>query len=169
MESEKQTIDEIELAKEHREFAHTHLQYADNRLNKISDSLADKMLQIATIIFAFSTAFLSKQILGSLWIKNVFIIGLFLLLMSIVFGVVHELVRRKFWIEWSEKRNRIFMAFNEARRGKIPFSEACARNNEIVKVSGVNLSSAWPFIVQAILLILGTLGILMSIAIHLYN
>ncbi len=163
------TIEQLQIAKEHRDFAYTLMQYSDDRLNKLSDSLANKLLQIATIIFAFSTVFISDSFKNqtNLTIKIILIIGLCFLLVSIVFAIVHDFVRRKFWENWSSKRNSIFKAFDQARQNIIPLREAFSINNAVIKKDGLNKSNDWSFWVQFILLILGTLLILVSFSFNL--
>lgn len=154
--------DDIQLAKEYREFENNERHYADDRSNRISDSFRGVELQIAALVFAFNAVFIGNNVFqdSSSLVSRIFAISLLLLAMSLLFGLLNEYMKINFWKNMSSLYSKSFRKFDQAVNIKISLKEALAFHNG--QMGGVETKrfehNQIFFVLQTISLVLGLLA-----------
>src|SRR6056297_2378943 len=114
-----------QIARETGDRWFTFFKYSQERQNFSSDNFRTLEIQIASIIFALISIFFSKIIIGeNIVVKVLFIIDLFFLTFSLMFGLINEHILSKFWDRAAEKYKIISGKWFDARKGNISNIEA---------------------------------------------
>jgi len=157
--------EKIQLARESREFFLQGRQYANDRENQISDGIRTVELQVAAIIFALTGAFaLGTEIVeGTFWIPILTSIGLVFLALSIVFGLINEWVRSRFWKGVANLKEEAFLEYDRVLLKEKTFENAREYVKGLIGGEKKRMQSpSWPVVLQTILLAIGGLSVLIA-------
>lgn len=152
----------MHCAIQYRDMSHGGQTTAERRTAELSDEFARLEVQIATILFAFSSLFitifhdLGKTTLptqGVLMMKLAFSFALATLVLSLVFGLIQIKRKEKFWSDILGQRIIRVSKWNDAVKCKCSFDEALAFHEGTALDRGIMTSSpSWAWILQTICL-----------------
>lgn len=117
-------------------------------------------VQIATILFVltgiFANSFHSKGSLDIFWVKIVFLIGVFSLIVSLLMGLLYLKSAEKFWDSILHKKHVREKAWMGVLRNKFSFEEAEAyRQGSTLENGHTETLPRWTWMLQSIFLGIG--------------
>jgi|SRR3989344_1160474 len=161
-------------------FAHEKTIFAEDRSSQLADEFTRIEIQIAAILFAFSSIFInlfsSVNIdafppIGAIFIKLSFAIALFFLLASLVCGLIHIKMKEGFWNRHIKSRHGIFLKYQDALKNKNSFEDACAYHLGVAggEMGTVRKSSVYTWLIQTIFLITALLILFILTLVFLFS
>jgi len=155
--------EKLQLARESREFFWRERHYANDRENRINDAIRVVELQIAAITLALAATFApDKSAEDPIFSTSIFTgFGMIALVLSIVFGLINERVKMRFWSRIADFRDRALLEYHKVLLKEIDFEKAERNVKQLMGgVERKKLSSDnRPLILQTVLLAIGVLAI----------
>lgn len=171
-------IDEMQNARDLLGATERDAGWAEQRSMAVSDEFIRLEVQIATVLFAFSSLFISKltnEELGNLSepamfiTKLAFAASLFFLIASFSCGLLHLKNREKFCDKMLTQRERRYKKWLEVTQGKTTFEEAKAFHEGTSLGNGlVIVEPNWTWILQTICLGIGVAGLFILAIVFLF-
>lgn len=155
--------EKIECAKGFRDISNEKCENSSTRISELSDEFTRLEVQIATLLFALASflqgSFRNTETLGDfssagiLMMKLTFAVSLFLLIASLLFGLIHIKRKEKFWAKILEERSARFVQWNNAVKKVVSFEESEAYHQGTNAGKGlVEYSPMWTWVLQTICL-----------------
>lgn len=141
------------------------VKWACDKANERTSDYSKFLTGVASVIFGLSPLFKMDE--ATSIIKIVFIISLFLVIVSLIFGAVHIWLEKNFFDKWTENYQEIFNKWNVASAKEIPVEVAVDFENSMYKHDKTE-SPVWSLICQGSFLLLGLLGLLVNIFLGLF-
>lgn len=153
--------------------------WTEQRSITIGDEFIRLEVQIATILFTFSSFFLNKfnnkylDFASSetlLVMRLAFALSLISLLISLTFGLLHIKTRERFCDQILKQRVLRHRKWTEALEKDTTFKEALAYEDGSKLGPGITVAEpAWTWILQSVCLAVGVVGLLTLALIFLFN
>lgn len=172
--------EKIECAKDYRDITLKNLLFAERRSSELDDKFTELEVQIATLLLGFSGLFLKyfsvniHELFDSLvlifFIKIIYALNVFLLILSLVIGIIHITRKEKFWEEQMVVRQLRTIGWNKCIRKEKSFEEAFSYDNgTVLDKGGIIYSPKWTWILQTVFLATAIMLIFVLFLISLFN
>lgn len=140
-----------QFAKDHRHFVYEGLTFATRRGQELSHEYMRLQLQVAAMLFAFSALLLGYLAsVPSFWMRGSYGLALFLLIASMVAGLLHIKREERAWNEVVKDRKLRFNLWQETISQNGNFDEARAFDMGISKgISEVTSAPVWGWVLQS--------------------
>lgn len=149
---------------------------AEKRGCELADQFANLEVQIAIILFGLMSLFPSSSLgsgIGSwsLGLKLSYVSIFFLLMTSLIFGLIHIKIREFFWEGHSKVRASRFVKWDAAVKRKINYEDAMSfhEGTSHGKMDTISKSQSWPWILQTICLAIAFIGLFVIMTVLLFS
>ena len=149
--------EKMDSARSLRDIASDQQQFAEQRSEEMSGEFIRLEVQIATILFAFTSifanSFVGKASLDIFWYKLGFALAVFSLILSLIMGLLQLKTVESFWDERLKQRNLRFHEWKKAANRETTFELAVAFEQG-TRMDNGNLIfiPKWPWVMQTIFL-----------------
>lgn len=179
-ETTKMNDEEVVMnARDSRDYNQKNAFWAEQRSSAVADEFIRLEVQIATIVFAFTSLFVdhftSADLIGFstggiFLMRLTFTSSIFLLLCSLICGLLYLKASEAFWDSMLIQKIIRFKKWNQVPRKTVTFEEALAyeEGTKLGKGHVVSLPT-WPWILQTICLAFGVFMLFVLIVIFLFN
>jgi hypothetical protein len=170
---------ELKNAREIQSVTHQRSLWAEQRNSAIADEFIRLEVQIATIIFAFTSLFAGNfnqnaidnfSPLTLTLMKVAFTFSVACLLLSLAFGLLHLKTHESFWDSMLRQRLLRYGKWCEVTENDLPYEEAKAYHEGTSMNNGVVVSAPeWTWILQTICLGLSVVTLFILMVVFLFN
>ncbi len=169
----------LQNARDIQSVTHAKLLWAEQRSCSVADDFIKLEVQIATIIFAFASLFISKfsaEVLVNFSpltitvMKLAFSLSILSLILSLAFGLLHLKAHEAFWDRVLHQRIIRYNKWSQVTQDKSSFEEAIAYQTGTSLENGVSISApSWTWILQTICLGIGVIVLSILTIVFLFN
>lgn len=152
--------EKLEYARDAARLSYEKGESAESHGTEVANEFIRLEVQVATILFAitsfFAASFSSGGPLDIFWVKIMFVIGVFSLILSLLMGLLHLKRAESFWDDVLHQRAVRFQEWTKVVHKKVSFEEGDAFHRGTSLGKGITISvPSWIWVMQSIFLGVG--------------
>ena len=153
--------EQLECAKSYRGMLFAEKNIALGRCAELADEFTRLEVQIAAILVAFAGSFLKFFEVGAnllshpvlLIVKFIYILSIFLLILSLTMGLIHIKRKEKFWDDDMNAKFITMKKWNDCTKKKVSFDEAISyQTGTSLEKGNIIHSPLWTWVLQTVCL-----------------